>query len=179
MNLYNKYNFYKHTFCIWQEVTIDSVDFDAVDYSSKSGSKYVFKAGGVYRISNHWGRASNCRWRLNASKNAVNQKISVGFAKWIDFYPNDETSKLFFIVADVKSKTVQFFHKSDPLYTGIPVLRTANQTAKVMQHIKIILNETSWSTYLKFDDFETLQHTIIEELITSDKNFLEIKRSFL
>ena len=180
MENYTKYNFYNHTFCIYQEVESTQVSLKRIDYSSKSGSKYIFIEQGVYRISNHWGRASNCRWRLNALNTAtVNQTQRIGFAKWSDFYPNDEQSKLFFIITDIKSRTVQFYHKNSPLYDGKAIVRNANQTAKVIITIKIVLNEVSWCKHLKFNDFEMLQTAIIADLIYTEKKFLEIKRMFL
>lgn len=179
MSHYNKHNFYRHTFCIFEEVSLPQVEQLKINYSSKSGSKYIFTETGVYRISNHWGRASNCRWRLSTSKSIVNQRYLAGFAKWDDFYPNDETSNLFFIIVNIKSKEVNFYHKNYPLYDGKALVRNAIQTSKRIQNIKIILNETSWSSYLLFDDFEVLQNEIIEELICSNKSFLDIKRHYL
>ena len=177
---YTKYNFYNHTFCVFQEVERTQVESKVIDYSSKSGSKYIFIKQGVYRISNHWGRASNCRWRLNTLNSVhVNQQQRIGFANWTDFYPNDELSKLFFIVADVKSKAVQFYHKNSPLYDTKAVVRNANQTSKVIQNIKIVLNEVSWCKHLKFNDFEKLQTDIITHLIYTEKSFFEVKRLFL
>ena len=155
------------------------VQNQTINYKSKSGSSYIFNEIGVYRISNHWGRASNCRWRLNSKNATVNQQYVVGFAKWIDFYPNDETSKLFFIKVDSTAKEVAFYHKNSPAYDGRAVVRNANQTSKVIQNIKMILNETSWCKYLKFNNFDVLQTEIINELIYSEKNFLEIKRQYL
>lgn len=176
---YNKYNFFRHTFCIFQEVEAKQIQDYKINYISKSGSKYIFNKVGVYRISNHWGRASNCRWRLNSLNEFANQQYLIGFAHWKDFYLNDETSKLFFISADIPSKLVTFYHKNSTLYDGKAIVRNGLQTAKAIQNIKIILNETTWSKYLKFEDFEVLQNEIIRQLIYSNKSFLEIKRQFL
>ena len=62
---YNKTNFHKHTFCIFHEVDFDVVKELKPNYTSKSGSSYYFVESGVYRFSNHWGRAANCKWRLS------------------------------------------------------------------------------------------------------------------
>ncbi len=91
---YHKYNFHKHTFCVWQEVIPDAIIESKINYKSKSGSQYIFTETGVYRISNHWGRAANCRWRLESLKDYKNQQTKIGFALWTDFYNNDENSKL-------------------------------------------------------------------------------------
>lgn len=176
---YNKYNFHNHTFCIWNEVDFDEIKELKINYKSKSGSSYIFTEIGVYRISNHWGRASNCRWRLNSSVNYKNQKETVGFAKWIDFLPNDETSKLFFITINFEIKLVDFFHKNSSEYDGKAILRNANQTSKVIQNIKIVLNETSWAKHLKFEDLDVLRNEICLELINSEKSLVEIKRNFI
>ena len=61
---YNKNNFHKHTFCEFTEVDATTISNIEWHYKSKSGSGYCFTEQGVYRISNHWGRAANCRWRL-------------------------------------------------------------------------------------------------------------------
>ena len=96
---YNRFNFHKHTFCEFIEQDIASISALQIHYKSKSGSSYSYTEEGVYRSSNHWGRASNCRWRLVSSSSSKinNFKNRVGFAKWSDFYPNNETEKLFYI----------------------------------------------------------------------------------
>ncbi len=177
-NSYNKYNFHNHTFCIWNEVDFVEIKELKINYKSKSGSSYIFTEIGVYRISNHWGRASNCRWRLNSSTNYKNQNTSVGFAKWIDFLPNDETSKLFFIKINFETNQVDFFHKNSSEYDGKTILRNANQTSKIIQNIKIVFNETAWSKHLQFNDLNFLRKEICLELINSEKKLIEIKRTF-
>jgi hypothetical protein len=97
MKTYNQNNFHKHTFCLWKEVSPADFEVQKPQFKSKSGSEYYFTTEGVYRTSNHWGRAANCRWRLVSQGNYKSQHTIVGFAKWTDFYPNDETAKLFFI----------------------------------------------------------------------------------
>lgn len=178
MKTYSKNNFHKHTFCLWQEVPLSEIENLDKNHSSKSGSDYIFIEKGVYRISNHWGRVSNCRWKLVSTGNYKNQQIKVGFASWNNFFPNDETSKLYYIQVDFKTKGVDFFHKNDLNYGGKSICRTANETSKTIKTIKEILTETSWSNYLKFNDLEVLRNEIINELIFTDKNFLEIKKNY-
>ena len=179
MNFYHKHNFFKHTFCVFQEVALADIKGKKINFNSKSGSKYIFDELGVYRISNHWGRASNCRWRLNSDKKSVNQQVLIGFANWNEFYPNDEVSKLFFIAVDFDLKIVNFYHKDAQNFDGKLTLRNANQTAKVIQNIKVILYETSWCNHLRFDDFELLQKQIIADLCYSNLSFVEIKRKYI
>ena len=75
MEQYHKNNFHSHTFC--EFVAVESLPkiFSTPNYKSKSGSSYFFTEEGVYRSSNHWGRAANCRWRLIAISNAKMQLI--------------------------------------------------------------------------------------------------------
>jgi hypothetical protein len=179
MKTYTKRNFHKHTFCLWQEVPFTEIENLPLNHKSKSGSGYIFTEVGVYRISNHWGRAANCRWRLIADESIKSQQIKVGFANWTDFYTNDETSKLFFVKVDFVLKDVNFYHKLSPDYEEKFVLRNASETAKTIKIIKQILNETAWSKHLQFDDLNELRKEIVVQLITTEKSFLEIKRLYL
>ena len=179
MKTYNKLNFHKHTFCLWREVSFAEIENLPLSHKSKSGSGYIFTEIGVYRISNHWGRAANCRWRLIADDNFKSQQMKVGFAYWTDFYPNDEISKLFFIKVKFDTIEVNFFHKLSPDYEPKYVLRNASETAKTIKAIKEILTETAWSKYLQFDDLEEVRNEIVDQLITTEKCFLEVKKNYL
>ena len=96
MKTYNSTNFFKHTFCEFQQVD-DFTFLEKTNYKSKSESSYFYTDEGVYRKSNHWGRVANCRWKLISNENYKNQQIVIGFAKWIDFYPINSSEKIFFI----------------------------------------------------------------------------------
>ena len=178
MKKYNSNNFHKHTFCLWKEVSQTDFELQKSHFKSKSGREYYFTDEGVYRISNHWGRAANCRWRLISSQEYKNQHTKIGFAKWTDFYPNDETAKLFFIQVNFEQKTVDYFHKDMPSYDGKAVLRNAAETAKVMKTIKQVLNEEIWAKYLQYDDLEILKNEIAERLINSAVDFGTIKKMY-
>ena len=115
---FNQYNFYRHTFCIFYEVENNTIENLKINYKSKSGSSYYYTDDGVYRKSNHWGRAANCRWKLEANSNLKNKNSRVGYAKWSDFYPNNEQDNLFYIDVDFETQTVDFKHKETPLMTG-------------------------------------------------------------
>lgn len=175
---YNKHNFHKHTFCEFREVSFSEVENTKPSYKSKSGSIYYFNDEGVFRVSNHWGRAANCRWRLLSNEKIKSQTEKCGFAKWIDFYPNNENEKLFYIEVNWTTLEINFQHKSNPNYNNF-VLRNANATAKRIQTIKEILQTESWSKYLKFDDISILRKAIIHQLIHSEISFLKIKQPFL
>jgi hypothetical protein len=176
---YNKTNFHKHTFCEFVEVDATAIPNIGWQYKSKSGSSYCFTDEGVYRSSNHWGRAANCRWRLISEIKNPNQKERVGYAKWIDFYPNNETENFFYVEVNFDDKEVTFQHKFNHNYDGKSVLRNASETAKVIRQIKEILESDSWAKYLDFDDLEVLRKEIILKLIQTSTSFAEIKRSLL
>ena len=176
MKTYNQNNFHKYTFCLWKEVSQADFELQQPQFKSKSGSEYYFTEVGVYRISNHWGRASNCRWRLIPLTNYKNQQTKIGFAKWVDFYSNDEIANLFFIQVDFENKTVDYFHKEMPLYDGKATLRNAAETAKTIKNIKQVLNEEDWAKYLVYQDLEDLRREVVEKLVNSDKTFTQIKK---
>ncbi|WP_333809206.1 hypothetical protein [Flavobacterium sp.] len=178
---YNKTNFHKHTFCEFTEVDTVAIHNIEWHYKSKSGSGYCFTEEGVYRISNHWGRAANCRWRLISNSNSKinNSQNRIGYAKWTDFYPNNEIDNFFYVEVNFEAKEVMFQHKYNPNYDGKAVLRNASETAKVIRQIKEILESDTWAKYLDFDDFEQLRKEIILKLIQTSISFAEIKKSLV
>ena len=178
MKKYNSKNFHKHTFCLWKEVSQTDFELQQPQFKSKSGSEYFFTEEGVYRISNHWGRAANCRWKLLPLAEYKNQNTKIGFARWTDFYPNDEAANIFFIQVDFEQKTIDFFHKDMPFYDGKAVLRNASETAKTIKTIKQILNEEDWAKYLEYEDLEGLRRGVIEKFMNSNLSLNEIKREY-
>jgi hypothetical protein len=176
---YNKTNFHKHTFCEFIEVDTNVIPNIEWHYKSKSGSGYCFTEEGVYRISNHWGRAANCRWRLISEIKNPNQKERIGYAKWTDFYPNNETENFFYVEVNFDTKEVTFQHKNNPKFDGKAILRNAPETAKIIRQIKEILESDAWTKYLDYDDLEELRKEIILKLIQTSTSFAEIKRSLL
>jgi hypothetical protein len=144
-------------------------------YKSASGSAYYFTELGVYRKSNHWGRAANCRWRLITNTNYKNQTEIVGFAHWTDFYPNNETEKLFFIEINEAKNEVHFNHKNHPNYAH-QIVRNASDTAKRIKEIKNVLQTTSWAKHLIFDDFEEIKRKMLTELSNTNESFVNLKK---
>ena len=177
--MYNKNNFHKYTFCEFIEIEPNKISKIKTSYKSKSGSEYCFTEEGVYRISNHWGRAANCRWRLISEIKNPNQKERIGYAKWTDFYPNNETENFFYVEVNFDTKEVTFQHKNNPNYDEKAVLRNASETAKVIRQIKEILESDTWAKYLDYEDLEVLRKEIITKLIQTSTSFAEIKRSLL
>ena len=177
--IYTKLNFHSYTFCIWKEVPFSEISDLKLNYKSQSGSQYIFTAEGLYRISNHWGRVANCHWRLIPLAQFKSQHNIVGFANWNDFYSNDDTSRLFFIKVDIETSEVNFYHKLSLENHEKVILRNAKETAKIIQTIKKVLTETDWAKYLKYDDLDVLRKKIVNELVHSEKSFLEIKKQYI
>lgn len=151
-----------------------------MNYKSKSGSSYYFTECGVYRLSNHWSRVANCRWRLineNNNQKKENERTKLGFAKWTDFHSDNDYEKLYFIEI-INTTEVNYFHKNNENYSN-QVLRTSVETTKVNKQIRTLLEETSWAKYLNNDDIETLRQEIIGKMTTTDKSFQEIRRDYL
>jgi hypothetical protein len=177
--IYSRLNFHKHTFCIWKEVLAAEIRDLKISYISQSGSQYIFTADGLYRISNHWGRVANCHWRLIPLAEFKSQHNIVAFANWVDFYSNDDTSKLFFIKMDFDMQEVNFYHRQSADKQEMLVFRNAKETAKTIRTIKQVLTETDWAKHLNYVDFEVLRKEISSGLINSEKSFLEIKKNYL
>ncbi len=178
MKTYNKTNFHKHTFCVYQEVKIESLINLKPNFISKSGSSYYFTEQGVYRHSNHWGRAANCKWRL-VSNGISNNRSKVGYANWCDFYSDNDQEKLYFIEIDYSNQTAQFNHYKSDKFTKDIVLRTTAETTKLIKQIRVLLEETAWAKYLKHESIEILRKEIIEQLISSNRTLQEIKKDYL
>ncbi|MBU3012783.1 hypothetical protein KO506_15320 [Polaribacter vadi] len=173
MKTFNKNNFFKYTFCEFQQVN----DFDFpenTNYKSKSESQYFYTKEGVYRKSNHWGRVANCRWKLIANDNYKNQNIVIGFAKWANFYPINSSEKLFFISVDFKEKTAKIKSEKE---IKEHILFTYSEAQKRIKQINHLFKDDKWATYFNLP-IKDLRFKIISEFISSDKTLLEIKRSF-
>lgn len=175
MGTYNKHNFHKHTFCLFQQVDASTLLNLKLSYKSNSGSEYYFSEIGVYRKSNHWGRAANCRWRLITNSEYKNQTEIIGFARWTDFYSNNETEKLFYIEINEAKNEVHFNHKNNPNYNN-QVLRNASETAKRIKEIKEVLQSNSWAKYLVFDDFEEIRRKMLSELSNTNESFVNLRK---
>lgn len=176
---YNRLNFHKYTFCIFQEVDLVTVKDLKLNYKSKSGSSYFFTDLGVYRWSDHWSRVANCRWRLEGNTTNPANRMKLGFAKWTDFHPDNEFERLYWIEVDYKNKTANFHHKESQNYTSDKQLRTSVETAKVIKQIRGLLLEDSWAKYLRTMDIDVLRKEIIDQLLQTNLTFNEIRRKYL
>lgn len=142
----------KNTFCIFTELALESVPKRLPDFSSESGSSYFYSEEGVFRMSNHWGRAGNSKWRLLplAEYEALpNRRKKLGFANWENFHQDNLTEKLYFIELDFKNDDVHFNHKNNIPENQKVVLRTSFETAKIIKKIRSYYKSNS-----KFKHFE-------------------------
>ena len=99
---------FKNTFCVFHEVLPDRIEGMAVQYDSKSGSKYYYTKDGMYRLSNHWGRLANSKWRLEPMEPETDSKFKIGFAAWNEFYPDNAEEELYYLEANYEKKTVNY-----------------------------------------------------------------------
>lgn len=179
---YNKTNFHKYTFCIFKEVDVDAIKDLKLHYKSKSGSCYYFVESGVYRLSNHWSRVANCKWRLDANsklQTSNSNRTKLGYANWSDFYSDNDIDKIYFLEADYESKTVNFYHKQSSNYSSDKVLRSSSETTKIIKQIRTLFEETAWAKYLNEDNIDVLRKDVIEEMMTTNQTFQEIRKRLL
>ena len=131
----------------------------------------------MYRLSNHWGRLANSKWRLEPVDAIDNQsKYKLGFALWTAFYPDNKHENLYYIEVDFEKNTANYQHKNNPKHDKKAVLRTSFETTKRIKQIRNLLSLTSWAKYFNYDDLEVLRQKIINELIFTNKTLDEIKR---
>jgi hypothetical protein len=172
-------NSFKNTFCVFQEVPLCSLKGLVVQYESKSGSSYYYSKFGMYRLSNHWGRLANSKWRLEPLEPESESKIKLGFAPWDNFYPDNALDELYYLEADYIKNTVNYQHKNNPNYDNKAILRTSFETTKKIKQIRNLFALTSWAKYFEYDDLDVLRKKIIEELIFTNKTLEEIKREIV
>lgn len=171
-------NSFKNTFCVFHEVSIDSILGLKIQFDSKSGSKYYYTIQGMYRLSNHWGRLANSKWRLEPLESATDSKIKLGFASWDTFYPDNALEELYYLEADYKKKIVNYQHKNNLNYDNKAVLRTSFETTKRIKQARNLFNLTSWAKYFDYEDLDVLRQKIIDQLIFTNKPLEDIKKDF-
>jgi hypothetical protein len=169
-------NTFKNTFCVFREQSISAIEGLTVQFESKAGSRYFYTKTGMYRLSNHWGRLANSKWRLIAADPETNSKLKLGFAHWTDFYPDNSHDKLYYLVANYEDAIVSYEHKNNPLYDGLAILRTSFDTIKRIKQARNILELTSWAKHFEDSDIEALRKNIVDALVFTDKLLEDIKR---
>lgn len=170
-------NSFKKTFCVFIEVELSCVEELKSDYQSESGSQYFYSEKGMYRLSNHWGRLANSKWRL-VDKGISNSKIKIGFAAWDSFYPDNDYELLYYLDWNKGSDEILYQHKKNPEYDGKAVLRTSKETQKRLKNARNILELSNWAKYYD-EDINVLREKIINDLIYTEMPLEEIKRKLL
>jgi hypothetical protein len=168
---------FKNTFCVFQEVPLERIEGMPIQYDSKAGSQYFYTEEGMYRLSNHWGRLANSKWRLVPIEPETISKTKLGFAAWSEFHPDNAEEELYYLEADFVNKTVNYQHKNNPNYDKKALLRTSFETTKKIKQIRNLLALTSWAKYFEYDDLDALRQEIINQLIYTNKTLEEIKRA--
>lgn len=167
---------FKNTFCVFQEVLSDKIENLKSQYDSKSGSKYFYTEKGMYRLSNHWGRLANSKWRLEPLEPQTVSKFKIGFAAWDSFYPDNSEDELYYLEANYVLCTINYQHKNNPNFDKNAILRTSLETTKRIKQARNVLTLTSWAKYFDYDDINDLRKIIVEQLIYTNKTLDEIKR---
>ncbi|MFK6999835.1 hypothetical protein [Flavobacterium oreochromis] len=174
---YPKVNSLKKTFCVFQEVSHSSISNLTPDFISKSGSKYYYSQKGIYRLSNHWGRFANAKWRL-IDNSLEPSKYKVGFATWDSFFPDNDIEKLYYIHWDQTHNEIHYQHKQTKNYDGLAILRTSKETQKRLKNARNILNLTNWAKYFD-EEISLLRKKIIHDLTYTELSLDEIKKKYL
>lgn len=174
---YHRNNFHKYTFCVFNEADLSEVSHLKPDYKSKSGSVYYFSETGVFRLSNHWGRAANCKWRLQTDSKSES-RTKLGFALWTSFHRDNDAEKLYFIEADIYNNSVNFQHKDNGGFRPEFVLRTASETTKRLKQIRSLQTNDRWTKHFS-EDSEMVKKKAITQLIQTDKPLSQIKSELL
>jgi hypothetical protein len=170
-------NSFKNTFCVFQEIDFKVIEKMPIQFESKAGSRYYYSESGMYRLSNHWGRLANSKWRLEPMEPETTSKTKLGFASWNDFYPDNAEKELYYLEANYIKKTVNYQHKNNPNYDKKAILRTSFETTKKIKQIRNLFTLTSWAKYFEYEDLDVLRQEIINELIFTNKSLDEIKRA--
>ena len=170
LKTYNQTNFFKHTFCEFHQV-IDFKIPEEKHFKSKSASLYYYTKVGVYRKSNHWGRVANCRWRLITNKDYKNQQTVIAFAKWNDFFPLNDSEKIYYLLVDFKDKSVVIKPKKDKNSSHLFTFLEAQTRSKKIKHL---FKEEKWAKYFN-GTLDELRFRFITELINTNKTILQIK----
>lgn len=85
-NEYNKDNFYKNTFGVFEQINLSKSHFNLSnpDFISESGSRYYYNGDRLYRYSNHWDWVASCMWKIHGKYNA-NKGWKLGVIRFSKF----------------------------------------------------------------------------------------------
>lgn len=174
---YNRTNFFRNTYCVFKGVPLREISRRKPHYRSESGSTYYYTTKGVYRLSNHWGRAAKCNWRLVSEIAVEIDDLRLGFAEWADFRENlSQDEDAYYIHVDFESKEVTYKHKDNPDYNQLAVIRTVDATRKLIKQIKNLLEDHKWARYYDYDSLEDFRKEVVLELVNTNKTLQDIRR---
>ncbi len=174
MNNYHKFNFFKYSYCEFQMKEIAFFEEKKAHFQSKSGSYYSYTDEGVYRYSNHWGRVASCRWKIKGIESYKNQAYYVGFAKWIDFYPLNDSDKVFFIDVNFETKQAKISRITSEEISSNYLMNAVlvNQRLKQIQNL---FKEYKWAKYMDAP-IDELREILITKMINSNTSLDILKR---
>lgn len=170
-------NSFKNTFCVFEEVSFDMIKNIEANYLSDSGSKYFYTNEGMFRLSNHWGRLANSKWRL-VDKGISNSKIKLGFATWNSFLPDNDHEELYYLEWDKARNEILYQHKKSIHFDGKAIVRTSSETQKRLKNARNILELSNWAKYFD-EDINVLREKILDDLIYTNLSLEDIKRKYL
>ncbi len=174
---YTRNNFYKNTYCVFKGVSLREITRRKPNYRSDSGSTYYYTKNGVYRLSNHWGRAAKCNWRLVSEIAIEIDDLRLGYADWVDFRENlSQDIDAYYIAVDFEQKVVTYKHKDDPGYDQKAIIRPVDATRKLIKQIKNLLEDHKWAKYYDYEDLDTFRKEIILELVNTNKSLQQIRQ---
>lgn len=171
---FHKFNFFRYTYCEFESQSIDFFKDKSAHYQSKSGSLYFYTDAGVFRYSNHWGRVANCRWKIKGNETYKSQNYYVGFAKWNDFYPLNNTDKVFYLEVDFLLKQAKVKRLKNKVKKEV-FLMTSTLAHQRLKQIQTLFNEYKWAKYFE-EDIEVLRKILITNLINTNKPIQQLKR---
>jgi len=173
LKTYNHTNFFKHTFCEFQQVPFFEFPEDSF-FKSKSNSCYFYSEEGVYRKSNHWVKVANCQWKILPLKNYKNQQTIIGFASWDSFSPTNSSEKNFIIAVDFEQNTATIQSKKNKETFPMFMFSEAQQKLK---KIRELLQNDSWTRYFNHDSKE-IKQLVVHAFLNSTKSLQQIKQDF-
>ena len=128
-------------------------------------------------MSNHWGRAAKCNWRLVSEIPVEIDDLRLGFALWEDFRENlSEDVDAYYIHVDFDTKIVTYKHRDNPNYDNQAVIRPVEATRKLIKQIKNLLEDHKWARYYDYDDLDEFRKEVVLELVNTNKTLHEIRR---
>lgn len=174
MKIYHKFNFFKYTYCEFEMQNIDFFKEMKAHFQSKSGSMYYYTDKGVFRYSNHWGRVANCRWKIKGIEVYRNQKYYVGYANWNDFYPLNNTDKVFYIHVDFEDKKANI-QRNKEVENEDEFLMTSEFAHQRLKQIQTLFKEYKWATYFE-EDIDVLRKKLIQKMLKSTQSLQQLKQ---